>query len=215
MNSFQEQDNNKKTCICTSISGLFIPNRRLSLVTAAGILIVFITFITGYFIGQHSAIESFSNKIDQESFADQIYASLFAPGEYKSSRELSEQENEQITQGIEVLEEKSDMNTKEIVQADYKGEQQSIPSSLIPKEEYYAQLIGFGTEQAAQKFAQRLIKQKILVTVKRRRSKTAKGKMVSWYQVVTQKYNDKEKLCRLVDRIEKTEKIKGTHIISC
>lgn len=209
----KEPDNDKKKCLCSTNMGLFIPNRRLSLVTAGGILSIFITFIIGYFTGQHTAVESFTNKIEQESFSDQIYASLFTP--YKTTKEISEQESDENFAEITNKEDEAIENhtTENIAQLDDKLVEQE--ASLLPQEQYYAQLIGFGTERAAQKFAHKLESQNISVKVNKRRSKTAKGKTVLWYQVVTQEYNNKDELRELIDRIEKTEKIKGAQIISC
>jgi len=204
MNPVKPDPENKANdkCECSSNTGLFVKNRQLSLICASGILTLFITFMTGYFIGQHNAVEAFSDQAEQESFADQVYASLFMSNEQESSKESSE-ENDNIVSVKDESDEK------------LMHDQEKMQEHAEPQQQYYAQLIGFGTERAAQKFIQKLNNQGITVNLKKRRSKTAKGKMVSWYQVVTDCYTDKEKLRVLVDRIEKTEKIKGAQIISC
>jgi hypothetical protein len=80
---------------------------------------------------------------------------------------------------------------------------------------YYAQLIGFGTSQAADSFARRLTKQGFSVKVEQCKSRTAKGKAVTWYQVVTQPYRDAQKLQEVIDILAHTEKLKGVRVKTC
>jgi hypothetical protein len=77
------------------------------------------------------------------------------------------------------------------------------------------QLIGFGTEKAAQKFVQKLALKNIETFVKKRISKTAKGRTVYWYQVVTPPYDNKETLTLLVNKLAKEERLSGIYIGSC
>jgi septal ring-binding cell division protein DamX len=104
-----------------------------------------------------------------------------------------------------------------INQEDSAVEQASAEESEVvgPNAEYFAQLAGFGTARAAQQFAQRLLRKEIQVVVKKRQSRSARGKFVSWYQVVTEKFDDRDQLEALVQRLEKEEKLKGVHIVSC
>ncbi len=89
-----------------------------------------------------------------------------------------------------------------------KDAQQAKPS-------YLAELIGFGSLSSAQAFVDRLEKKGIKVSIKKRDSKSARGKLVSWYQVVTQPYDSHENLMRVVDVVKRDERLKGVHIITC
>ena len=66
-----------------------------------------------------------------------------------------------------------------------------------------------------QKFVQKLALKDVETCVKKRISKTAKGRTIYWYQVVTPPCDDKEALTTLVNRLTKEEKLSGTYISSC
>jgi len=88
-----EQDDKKN--VETSIKGVFLSNRHASFVVAGGLFFSFIIFISGYFLGQKNAVERFSNKVEQESFADQLYSSMCTmhenkDNEYNESEEPAE-----------------------------------------------------------------------------------------------------------------------------
>ena len=76
-------------------------------------------------------------------------------------------------------------------------------------------LNGFGTLKAADRFVNRLQKKGIPVEVKKRISKTVRGKIIAWYQVVTKEYTDKSVLEKLVATLKKDEKLKDPSIIIC
>jgi len=69
--------------------------------------------------------------------------------------------------------------------------------------------------RAAQQFAQKLARKEISVAVKKRQSRSARGKFVFWYQVHTEKFEDKSELEKLVARLEIEEKLKGVQIVTC
>jgi len=94
------------------------------------------------------------------------------------------------------------------------------PASAVAKasakdERYYAELIGFGTHRAANKFVEKLKKRNFSVVLKKRKSKTSKGKTIVWYQVVTEKFDNKNDLIAFVDILKDKEKLKGVRIIQC
>jgi len=191
----------EQKCVCASAHGLFVPNRQLSSIVAFIMLIPFVSFLAGYFFGgQHSA-EEFTSKIEQESFTDQIYASLCVTQPEKEAdnyvvADAAGQQVEQPKESVEVVE-------------------VSPVEPTDPQESYYAQLIGFGTSQAANRFVQRMEKKGISTQIKVRKSKTANGRVVSWYQVVTEPYSDKNQLTQLVEKIKKEEKLNDAPIVTC
>jgi len=175
-------------------AGFFLPNRELSWVIALALILSFLMFCTGYFWGQRRAVSQFLYKVKEESFADGITYSLYAMG----PKELSETDGEIVVAPEESLEE---LITKEkvVVQS--------------PKTVYAAPLIGFGTLHAANNFAQRVGKTGIPVTVKQRSSKTQRGRKIVWYQAVTNEYEDKSTLEKVIEQVKQNEKIKEIKII--
>ncbi len=205
-----EQDG-KKNEKHTETKGVFLSNRHASFVVSGTLFFSFVVFMGGYFLGQKNAINHFSNKVEQESFADQLYSSMCM---------MHENKDNEINEGEENV----------VVQADQPGVRQAVQvaaqdnisevveEALVknePQKQYYAQLVGFGKKTTAQQFVQRLRKKQIDVIVNTRRSKTSKGKTVSWYQVVTQKFDNKDNLNELVETISEQEHLKGVRIVTC
>jgi cell division protein FtsN len=80
---------------------------------------------------------------------------------------------------------------------------------------YRAQLIGFGTQKAAQKFADRLSAQGIAVEIRTRHSKSSSGHNIAWYQVVTGPWTDRHALDTVVEQVKRQEKLHDVQIIPC
>jgi hypothetical protein len=187
-------------------NNLVVSPRQLSFVVAGNIILLFTTFIFGYFWGQKYAAEQFIDKIHHESFTDQISSSLLALQEANYREEIEESVSTQKEDAVDNKE--MDQNKVTISASDTDDLNASINY-------YYAQLIGFGTLQAANRFVNRLQQKNIPVEVKKRVSKTSRGKKIIWYQVVTKKYNDKFVLEKLVEILKKDEKLKDPCIIIC
>jgi cell division protein FtsN len=217
-------------CICTSMRGLFIPNRQLSFIVATSILLLFFAFIGGYFWGTRQATDQFISQLDQDSLADQIFTSLCAPDEYPDTAadNLQEEETDQPSEETQETLVAPEQMSSELpahsaatvqdnipTQAPVIAEQQKIEQIEPAEKQYYAQLIGFGTKQAAQQFVHRLEKKGISVAIKTRYSKTAKERQIAWYQVITKPYANKQELASLVSRIKKEEKLKGVVVVPC
>ncbi len=219
-------------CVCNRSDGLFVPSRQVSMLIAALLMMFFITFLSGYFFGKKHMVEQFIAKVEQDSFADQIYSSLCALSEYEPEelRAIAVQDQELVVQEIydtlvqEVVPEtvvlaEAAVSEDAVVSALNEPDQIPLPENPVvdtpPDTAYYAQLIGYGTELAAKKFAHRLSQKDIPVRVKKRISKTPKGRQRTWFQVVTQNHSDRDTLDKLVDRITKQEKLKGVCIVTC
>ncbi len=211
MNKWEDSfKKNEAMCHCSN-NGLFIPNRQLSIIVAGLLFLAFCIFISGYFLGKKNVVEQYSEKMQQEAFSDQVYASIL------THPENSEQQNSPTllvtqteTQPVELLHEP-------VVQA-VMSENQIVTSATLPEQssvQYYAQLIGFGTEKAAQQFVKKLAIKGIETEVKKRISTTAKGRTSYWYQVVTAAYSNKNDLIELVNKITKEENIKDANIRVC
>lgn len=186
------------SCICTSSKGLFIPNRHMSLLVAAIIVMLTTTFLVGYFWGKRTALHDLIEKVSHDSFADQIYTSVCSL--YDQIPETPTQEQAQIT--------------AEVQQTGQASEAEQQPPIVTKK--YYAQLVGFGDYKNAEQFVARA-KHKGFNSfeIEKKISKTTKGKTITWYQIVTAPTAQYDDLKNTVDRISKEERLKGAQILSC
>ena len=195
--------------------GLCMTNRSMSVLVAGALLAVMSIFFVGFFVGQRSAAQQFIDRADQGAFADHIYAAMCglsgATEEDESTNsEAGESESEENGTTVVTGAETQAATTPEAV------EQEEVSREVAANEcEYYAQLIGFGTAKAAQDFVNRLKKKGIPVFVQKRHSRSAKGRMATWYQVVTEKFRDEEKLQALVATLKEEEKLQGIHVVAC
>lgn len=222
MNTNQYTQNN-----CLSLTP-----RQVSWVVSAFLLLSFFIFIAGYFLGQQRAITDFGGKIEQESLADAISASLYSRGDIKGNNNDQADEEMQVEPVSKTVD--GDLLEKEAVQPgsesrhEQVGHTSELATSVVQPEvlektdivaadsrRYYAELIGFGTEQAAQAFVKRVKKSGIVVVSKKRLSKTARGKKIVWYQVVTEPYADQTALRDVVALLEKKEHLNGVSIQAC
>jgi len=206
-------------------SGLFLTSRNVSWLVSSLIMICFFSFIGGYFLGKKKAVEKFYSKIKQDSFADHIYYSMCSM--YDKVDELQGEEGESVQTEVAALPAQVDKEHNVMIATNLSEKEESIQekkelSRQVAQEiasksdcKYYAELIGFGTERAAQKFANKLLKDNISVSVKRRRSKSPRGRIISWYQVVTERFSDRNDLIALVDDISVQERLKDVRIVSC
>ena len=209
--------NHEQSCCCSSNQGLFVPNRQLSLIVASILFLTFSIFVTGYFLGKKNAVEQFSEKMHKDAFADQVYATVLANTQ---NNEQSHPNRLLVTdaQAFEMQKQPIDQDVSfeksEAVVNLAGSENNTDPqgsSSLL----YYAQLIGFGTERAAQAFVSKLASKGIETEIKKRVSKSVKGRTSYWYQVVTSAYSNKNELIELVNKITKEENIKDANIRVC
>ena len=219
-----ENDSLKKSsvadtsCHCSDMKGLYVPNRQLSFVVAGIIFALFATFMTGYFLGQRSAVAQFTHQIHQDSFADQIYASVFSLAENQEHDDSGLHDAANTPVPINTQQEQQSIvvqNVQDNVQDKAEPVLSEQPVEHDASTSYYAQLIGFGTAQAANRFVRRLAQKGVTVQSKKRVSKTAKGRTIAWYQVVTPHYTDKTELEAFVSKLSKEEKLKDVRIITC
>ncbi len=63
-----------KKCICSSVDGLFVPNRQLSLVVSVCIALLFFSFSAGYFLGGQQTTEEFLQQVEYTSLNDEMDA---------------------------------------------------------------------------------------------------------------------------------------------
>lgn len=211
MNKWEDSfKKNEQPCYCSSNQGLFVPNRQLSLIVAVMLFLAFCIFMTGYFLGKKNSVEQFSEKMHQEAFADQVYTTVVTSAQENESKNI----NTLLVTDVDIVkisQPANETNNQEVIVA--QEENSHVPE--IPSTLYYAQLIGFGTEKAAQLFVNKLALKGIDTEIKKRVSKTVKGRTSYWYQVVTHTYTNKNELTEVVNRIAKEENIRDASIRTC
>ncbi len=165
---------------------LIFERQKVSIILAGILLMILGAFLTGFFWGYRRAANDVQIEIVKTSFADQIsYAGL--------PQTTDDQEQNTIKPVENVI-------VDEVLTAESK--------------KYYAELIGFGRLKPAQLFADKMEQKGYNVLIKKRTSKTGKGKLVSWYQAVTDEYSDKQALEQLLEAIKQTERLQDIKIKS-
>lgn len=203
--------------------GLCVTNRSVSLAVAGALLCLVSVFLVGFFAGQRSATQHFIDRAGQGAFADHIYAAMCGlSGASEQQDEAANAEGGEADADEEQSPEDSGVVTGDEVTGGVK-ESVSVGAPEAASDEteisescskYYAQLIGFGTAKAAQDYVNRLKKKGIPVFVQKRHSRSAKGRLVTWYQVVTENFRDEEKLQALIARLKQEEKLQGIRVVA-
>ena len=157
-------------------------------IVACVLLGTFFIFMAGYYWGKKSAVEQLAGQFEHDSFADKIYSSM-----------CSLYETPEVEPEVE-LESESDKETPE----------ETTQKSSEPL--YYAQLIGFGSEKPAYDYVQKLRKYDIIATVVERVSTSPRGKLSTWYQVITEPM-DKNSLTALTERLVLQDRLTGIKIV--
>lgn len=173
---------------------LVFDSKQTAWLVSAFLLLLFVVFMVGYFLGKHQAVEQFSHALDQESISDKIYSSLYASYEGKTGIELAKTDTTAAGEGTQ--------------------EPQMAPAHehTQPGLAYYAPLIGFGSHKAAQAYAHRLIQRGFPVELKQRTSNTAKGRVIHWYQIITKPFASQHELEKLIAILEKQEHLTNIKI---
>ncbi|MFC1842967.1 hypothetical protein ACFLYU_04880 [Candidatus Dependentiae bacterium] len=215
--------------------GIFLTHRHISWMLSLFVVSLFFVFIAGYFLGKKKAVEKFYNKVDQESLSDHIYYSVCSMYEddenvikQESTEDRSSEENSSDLVNSSIGE--GSVGARKMLDIQAKASKSSIakiakntkkqPEKMDKMagknlEKFYAELIGFGTIRAANRFSDKLKKQGFSVALKKRRSKSARGKTIVWYQIITEKFDNKSDLIAFVDIIKDKEKLKGVRIVQC
>lgn len=212
---YNDDIKNETSCTEAQSDCLSIPKRHASLLIAGFLALLFFTFITGYFWGKRTAVEQLTSKIEEELLADQINSSFYHMQDKATTpRPVVEQEMPVVLEPSDSDDGSSDRHVEEnqIEQQSVQELAEDIESELESR--YYAQLIGFGTHGAANRFAQR-VQKNIPVEVRRRVSQSAKGKKRVWYQVVTHPFESKQELVAVVEKVSKKERLNGVQIVTC
>jgi len=185
------------------------------------LLLVFIAFMIGYFLGVKYTTDEFVTQIRQETLADQLLVSSVggangasAPEQEVSSVAVASSETESVSSApSEMIAQSSDNTPVATVAATVPTITSEVAHAQSAR--YSAELIGFGTKGAAQEFIKRVsVYNPIPLELKERQSKTARGKVIKWYQVVTGKYEQKQELQKQLDTLIKKERLQDIKIVA-
>lgn len=180
-----------------------LTSHHISWLLAALIIINAGIFTVGYYWGKRTGAQQLCATISRDAFADQIYNSLCL-----ASAGTQEEHDDEETDTA------SDEN--EGSEAVAQSDAESVDSSADPlevKPQFYAQLAGFTSFKKAEGFVCRLQKRQIPVLIKERISRTCKGRSLTWYQVVTEPYEDQDALNSVVAILKKEEKLHDVRIV--
>jgi len=168
-----------------------VTHAQVSYCIAIIIMGLLFTFIAGYYWGKKSSTENFIEQSDQDALADKMYASMCALYD-SGEKEADEQE------------------TEDKVVSDASDTAQSTKAESQTR--YYAKLIGFGSKNSAHAYVNRLASRGITVNIVERQSKSSRGKIQVWYQVVTPPL-PKDALTALVDKLTTSDHLTNVAII--
>lgn len=212
-------------CPCKNEQGIFIVHRHAAWIVSLIIVWSFFAFISGYFLGQRALLEQFSTRLEQDSLSDKIYSSLCTLYEVDNEGEVTDNDADTSvadtsvtdTNSTEISVTDTSIERQELTVADGVKEQPSQKEERKKPEEkkmrtYYAPLAGFGSAERAYAFAKRCTDKNVKVVVKKKPSKSIKGRTHYWYQVITQPYEDKKMLMTALDAIKRTEHIRTISI---
>jgi len=185
-----------------------VTNRQIGWVIAVVMMISLGSFSVGYFLGEKKAADRFVHRVEQDVFADKIYSSMCSLYDGESESE-SPAENGPVEQAEQANEEGAALANQEEEQ-----ENSSAIEKMVSNNAFYAQLVGFGTSKKAKLFVDRLANKGIVVHMRERKSKTARGKNICWYQVVTDPYTDKNALVSLVEKVKQAERLHDVRIVT-
>lgn len=230
MNKYEK--NNYQSDERSTQEGIMIPARYVGLCGASIVMILASVFMGGYFWGKKQALETFCKSTDRDSLADQIFVALCGAADSKDSHQSTN--NDDLDEVIEeqettVLVAGDSQSPDQVTVANQSNDQSAQAESAHPissektchspdsqKAPHYAELIGFGSLQGAKRFAQRIREKNHLnVSVKKRISKTVKGRTVTWYQVVTEPYANEQELISLVNVVKQQERLNDVRIVNC
>ncbi len=215
MNIFDNKNSEKNICTCSNKKGLCLDKHQASRLVALLLLIACFVFVAGYFWGQRTAIDQLLNSVERDSFADQIQYSMCSMYDQKDdeSSEPDAVSGDEETEQTDAQLASTQESASDTTPSTYAAEAVKPASQKEAHKKWCAQLAGFGTEKQARNLIARLEQKKINVELRKRHSRTARGKMVPWYQVVTRTYDSRQALDEVVTKISKYEKIRGIQIV--
>lgn len=173
---------------------LILNRRQTSWLIAAILALMAVSFLVGYFWGQHTALDQFIEDTQERRFGDHIYSAMYTRYDDTQADDTEESESTEDD--------------------DQEGADQAEPI-IKPETVYYAQLIGYKASQKkeAERFIAALKKQDIEAFLRERSSRSKRGRTIIWYQVITGQYADLNTLQKVKSAIEKQYKLHDIKIV--
>jgi len=178
-----------------------VTNRQIGWLVAIVIVFSLGSFSAGYFLGEKKSAERFIQRVEQDALADQLYSSICSLYENESEPNLRTRSGSTESPDGETVKEKEKEN-------------EEVTEETATETIFCAQLVGFGTAKKAKQFVERLAKKGVTTHVRERKSKTARGKTIVWYQVVTDLYTNKNVLIGLVEKVKQEERLHDVRIVT-
>lgn len=159
-------------------------------------------FALGYFFGQQHALRTLVENVSNTVVSDQINTHFYQNKFLEAENSSDNSHDEKTAIAEELLVEESVAHLPAVQSND------SIIHTEKPHESisFYAPLVGYGTLKAAEQFMKRWPDAPIML--KKQISRSAKGKQVTWYQIVTEPFADRNELQNFVEHIQKKERLK-------
>jgi hypothetical protein len=213
-----ETTGSEKKCMCAGKEGLFLEKTVLNRLFAVAIVCALFIFVAGYFWGKKTATDQLITAIEKDSFADQIYYSMCSIYDQKDDdgAEPDVVSGEEEGEGTDAQENGSAVSAPEEKESSTVTPAAAAPKPKIaqkPTKRYQANLAGFGSQQAAQQFVATLSKNNIKTKICKRSSKTARGRAVNWYQVVSDEYTDKVAFTQMVKNAKRCGKLRDVGVV--
>lgn len=189
---------------------LIISLRQVQLFAALCLFGAFTFFALGYFFGQRHALKTLVENATTTAISDEIRTNFYhqAASEDLSKPSLVQQDKKESHNDLV----EADQTSSEKITQNLDGQNVSLAvqppviSEQLTVDTFYAPLVGFGTEKAAQSFMQRWSDSP--VRIKTQVSRNTKGKEITWYQIVTKPFTDTNELKKFVTHIQKKERLK-------
>ncbi|MCL4360978.1 SPOR domain-containing protein [Candidatus Dependentiae bacterium] len=178
---------------------MIFKHQQLAQAIALILISTFFIFIAGYYWGKKSALENFSAQFEQDSFADKVSYSLCSLYDQPDSETDSETANQ-------------DSESQDSESSDSENAGDDLTDNQANA--YLAQLAGFGSNITAKKFVDLLKQKGFKVNIAEKKSRTSKGKIITWYQVVTDYFSDEKELLKFIDKINKISKLTDVKVVT-
>lgn len=185
---------------------LVISRKMVSVTLAVCILMNAFFFIAGFFWGYRHATADVQIGLNKVSFTDQI--NYTASQQFDNNGMAVDQinpdaENVITTPVVDELKSEAASEVTEVIVTE-----KEEPAT----QKYYAELIGFGHLKTAQAFVDKMQKKGYPIVIRKRMGKNGNDKNVNWYQAITENFEDRAKLIKLIEVIKKTEHLRDIKI---
>lgn len=196
---------------------LLLSRRLIPGIVAGTLFMVFLSFMVGYFLGVKYTTDEFVTQIRQETLADQFLVgsvtreTSMTTGQGPQAAAVTAPSEVTSENPVVVIQDCSRENDTPRVAE----ETVAVVNKTSQVMRFGAELIGFGTKGAADEFIKRVAGYSpILLLLKEHKSKSPRGRNITWYQVVTNKYEQKEDLQKMLDILIKKEHLHDIKIVA-